>query len=125
MYDHLRPVLAQPEQLGHLHLKGDVATDVVQQLVIGRVDCGRLLFGPGRQDCRMSTLTTMEVMVMMVRLPVVHPHDDVLHALVAINRKGRVILYIFMSVFCGLTKITICQNKTPQPLKCFWGPPAT
>ena len=55
MYDHLRLVLAQPEQLGHLHLKGDVATNVVQQLVIGRVDCGRFLFGPGRQDCRMST----------------------------------------------------------------------
>ena len=33
--DHLRLVLAQPEQLGHLHLKGDVATNVVQQLVIG------------------------------------------------------------------------------------------
>ena len=41
------PVGLQPEQLGHLHLKGDVATNVVQQLVIGRVDCGRFLFGPG------------------------------------------------------------------------------
>ena len=48
-------------------------------------------------------MTTMEVIEAMMRLPVVHPHDDVLHALVAINRKGRVTLYIFVSVFSGLT----------------------
>ena len=116
--DHLRLVLAQPEQLGHLHLKRDVATNVVQELVIGRVDCGRLLFGPGRQDCRMSTffgdhmMTTMEV---NMRLPMVHPHDDVLHALIAINRKGRVTLYsLCLSSLFNLTKTktTSCPNKT-------------
>ena len=108
--DHLRPVLAQPEHLGHLHLKGDVATNVVQQLVIGRVDCGRFLFGPGEarlQNINLffldHTLTTIEVMEVNMCLPVVHPHDDVLHALIAINRKGRVILYIFVSVFSSLT----------------------
>ena len=125
--DHLRPVLAQPQQLGHLHLKGDVATNVVQQLVIGRVDCGRFLFGPGEarlQNINLffldHTLTTIEVMEVNMCLPVVHPHDDVLHALVAINRKGRVTLYsLCLSSLFNLTetKTTSCPNKTNNNIK--------
>ena len=54
-------------------------------------------------------MTTMEVMVVNICLPMVHPHDDVLHALVAINRKGRVTLYIFVSVFSALTWLRLKQ----------------